>query len=61
MVSNELYKPVVPDWVGEILQKKKNRDPLATIGHSKEWDKWKSKYSRKYKYAMINGWTTENN
>ncbi|MEK5205214.1 hypothetical protein NST55_28640 [Bacillus sp. FSL R10-2789] len=61
MIRNELYKPVVPDWVGEILQKKKNQDPFATMGYSKEWDKWKRKYSRKYKYAKLNGWAVEKN
>ncbi|CCW05965.1 hypothetical protein [Bacillus sp. GeD10] len=57
--SENLYKPTVPEWVAEILQKKKNRDPLASLGHSKEWDEWKYRYSRKYKYAMLNGWIVE--
>lgn len=54
-----MYKPVVPAWVGEILRKKKAGEPLATIGHAKEWEEWKSKYSRKYKYAKLNGWVVE--
>lgn len=54
-----IYVPEVPEWVAKILRKKQSGDPLATIGHSKEWDKWKSKYSRKYKYAMLNGWVVE--
>ncbi|MCU5596768.1 hypothetical protein [Bacillus wiedmannii] len=57
--SENLYKPTVPEWVAEILQKKNNRDPLASLGHSKEWDEWKYRYSRKYKYAMLNGWIIE--
>ncbi len=54
-----LYKPVIPQWVANILRKKQSGDPLATIGHRKEWDEWKRKYSRKYKYAMRNGWIVE--
>lgn len=57
--SEILYKPTVPEWVAEILQKKKNRDPLASLGHSKEWAEWKYRYYRKYKYAMLNGWIVE--
>lgn len=57
--SKEFYKPVVPRWVGEILEKQKRRDPLAVLGHSKEWDEWKRRYSRKLKYARLNGWTIE--
>ncbi|AFQ29880.1 hypothetical protein P4493_05475 [Bacillus thuringiensis] len=59
MNENEFYKPVVPEWVAKILEKKKRNDPLATIGHSKEWENWKRKYPRKYKYAMLNGWIVE--
>lgn len=58
-MSNELYKPVVPEWVARILQKKKINDPFATLGYSKEWDEWKRRYSRKYKYAMRNGWVID--
>lgn len=57
--SENLYKPTVPEWVVKILQKKKNQDPFATLGYSKEWEAWKRKYSRKYKYAMLNGWIVE--
>ena len=56
---DDSYKPVVPEWVAEILQRKKQQDPFATLGRSKEWDEWKSRYSRQYKYAMRNGWTVE--
>lgn len=56
---NTSYKPVVPKWVGEILEKKRNQDLLATLGHSKEWDEWKRRYSRKLKYARLNGWIVE--
>lgn len=58
------YKPVVPKWVAEILLYEKN------IGHTqfshfpsgqlrKDWDKWKRSYSRKVKYAKLNGWIVE--
>ena len=53
------YKPVVPRWVAEILEKKRNQDVFATLGYTKEWDEWKSKYSRKLKYARLNGWIVE--
>lgn len=59
MSDNSTYKPVVPEWVSDILWKKKENNPFATRGYSKEWDKWKRKYSRKYKYAMLNGWIVE--
>lgn len=60
-MANEinLYKPVVPKWVGEILTRQKNQDVFATHGRTKEWDKWKRKYSRKLKYARLNGWIVE--
>ncbi len=58
-MNDTIYKPVVPEWVGEILQRQKNQDRFATLGHSKEWDKWKRKYSRKLKYARLNGWIIE--
>lgn len=57
----ERYKPVVPKWVGEILQRKKNQDPFATHGRTKAWDEWKYRYSRKYKYAKLNGWIVDEN
>lgn len=53
------YKPSVPKWVGEILRRQKQQDPFAYLGHTKEWDKWKRSYSRKLKYARLNGWTIE--
>lgn len=53
------YKPVVPKWVAEILEREKQKDPLATIGKTKEWDEWKYRYSRKLKYARANGWIVE--
>lgn len=56
---NNHYKPVVPKWVGEILEKQRQQDALATIGYSKQWDEWKRKYSRKLKYARLNGWIVE--
>ncbi|MED1010767.1 hypothetical protein [Bacillus mycoides] len=57
--SEKLYKPVVPKWVAEILQRQKNQDHFATMGQTKEWDAWKRKYSRKLKYARLNGWIAE--
>ena len=54
-----VYKPIVPKWVGEILERKRKQDIFATHGHQKEWDEWKRKYSRKLKYAKLNGWTVE--
>ncbi|PHE64163.1 hypothetical protein COF68_04765 [Bacillus toyonensis] len=57
--NNEIYKPVVPEWVANILEKKKNQNPFATLGYSKEWEQYKRKYSRKIKYAKLNGWTIE--
>jgi len=61
MNNTNLYIPVVPKWVGEILQRQKNQDHFATMGKTKEWDKWKRKYSRKLKYARLNGWSVEEN
>lgn len=58
MTDNE-YKPLVPKWVGEVLEKQRKQDVFATLGHSKEWEKWKRKYSRKLKYARQNGWIVE--
>jgi hypothetical protein len=55
----DLYKPTVPKWVGDILEKEKRRDPLADIGYAKKWREWKRKYSRKLKYARLNGWIVE--
>lgn len=48
-----MYKPIVPKWVADILTKQREGNPLATIGHTKEWDKWKRKYAR------LNGWIVE--
>lgn len=53
---DDSYKPEVPAWVAEVLAKKKRQDPFATLGVSKQWDEWKHRYSRKYKYAKLNGW-----
>jgi len=54
-----LYKPVIPQWVADILVKKREGNPHAVTGHRKEWDEWKYRYSRKYKYALRNGWIVE--
>lgn len=61
MTKGTLYKPTVPKWVAEILEKQKRQDVLATLGRSKEWDEWKRRYSRKLKYARLNGWVVEDN
>lgn len=53
------YKPVVPGWVATILQDKKAGKMHYKAGKSKQWDAWKESYSRKYKYAMLNGWISE--
>ncbi|WP_242705746.1 hypothetical protein [Pontibacillus sp. ALD_SL1] len=58
-MDRETYKPEVPEWVAEILEKERRQDPLATHGYTKEWEQWKRKYSRKLKYARQNGWTVE--
>lgn len=61
----ETYKPVVPAWVGEILEKDKKRrqsqfnGPIASGQTRKDWDDWKYRYSRKLKYARLNGWIVE--
>ena len=57
--NEELYKPEVPEWVGEILRLQQQQDPFSYHGHTKEWDELKRKYSRKLKYARLNGWTIE--
>lgn len=57
--GQETYKPVVPKWVAEILKRQKQQDVFATLGKTKEWDLWKRKYSRKLKYARLNGWIEE--
>ncbi|WP_124058338.1 hypothetical protein [Bacillus subtilis] len=58
-MSKSNYRPAVPRWVSDILWKQKNQDPFATLGETKRWDEWKRKYSRKLKYARLNGWTIE--
>lgn len=59
---DNLYNPVVPKWVAEILEYEKNRHHLPfrhfPSGQTrKDWEKWKESYSRKLKYARLNGWT----
>lgn len=59
------YKPVVPKWVAEILEldKKRRQDQyrgsIAAGQEKKKWDDWKRRYSRKLKYARMNGWIIE--
>lgn len=61
----DLYNPVVPKWVAEVLEKdKKQRQSqfsgsVASGQERKDWDAWKRKYSRKLKYARLNGWIVE--
>lgn len=63
--SDETYRPVVPEWVGEILELDKlrrqdqYRGSLCSGQTRKEWDEWKYRYSRKLKYARLNGWVVE--
>lgn len=64
-MDNELYKPVVPEWVAKILELDKKRKQnqysgsIASGQTRKQWDEWKRRYSRKYKYAMRNGWVVD--
>jgi hypothetical protein len=64
-MDNEEYKPVVPQWVARILEldKKRRQDQyrgsLASGQERKDWEEWKHRYSRKLKYARLNGWIIE--
>ncbi|WIT26805.1 hypothetical protein [Bacillus phage SPbetaL1] len=64
-MSENNYRPSVPRWVGDILELDKKRRQnqyrgSLTSGQEKEdWDEWKRRYSRKLKYARLNGWTIE--
>jgi len=53
------YRPVVPKWVAEILMEEKKDNVFASEGRTKKWREWKSRYSRKLKYARLNGWIVE--
>lgn len=61
-MTNDNYKPVVPKWVDEILKLDKLRrqgqysDSLCSGQMRKDWSDWKDRYSRKLKYARLNGW-----
>ena len=53
------YKPVVPKWVSEMVFLEK-RNQLPMFGKElNKFSSWKQRYSRKYKYAKLNGWTFE--
>lgn len=41
------------------FSKEERGNPHATTGYRKEWDEWKYRYSRKLKYARLNGWIVE--
>lgn len=56
-MTDELYKPVVPNWVSPFLFRDKNK--IIPIHEDKAFADWKFSYSRKYKYAMKNGWLIE--
>lgn len=62
---NEVYKPVVPKWVAAILELDKKRrqnqfsGSIASGQTRKDWEKWQRQYSRKLKYARLNGWIVE--
>lgn len=60
----DVYIPEVPRFVAEILalEKKYNNIhyPFKSSGETrKKWQEWKRRYSRKLKYARLNGWTIE--
>jgi hypothetical protein len=55
----DLYKPIVPKWVAEILENKQKGLIHPYCGRRKEWDDWECRYSRKLKYARLNGWIVE--
>lgn len=57
--NDPYYQPEVPQWVSDILRAEKERNPLAAHGRSRKWSSWKRSYSRKLKYARLNGWTIE--
>ena len=58
----EKYVPFVPAWVGEILELDKLKrqsqysGALCSGQRRRDWDEWKERYSRKLKYARLNGW-----
>lgn len=56
-----IYKPIIPDWVADILDAERcsKNVAMAIIGHTKEWNQWKYSYSRKLKYARLNGYVRE--
>lgn len=56
-----VYKPIVPDWVADILDAERRSQNVASaiIGHSAEWNSWKYRYTRKLKYARKNGYIRE--
>lgn len=62
---DEEYKPSVPQWVAEILELDKRRRQSQYSGKicsgqtRKDWNDWKDSYSRKLKYARLNGWVVE--
>lgn len=58
------YQPVVPAWVANILSFEKQtgniHHPDKARGQTqKDWQEWKRRYSRKLKYARMNGWIVE--
>ena len=63
--SRDTYKPAVPAWVADILERDKKRrqnqysGSLCSGKTRKNWDEWKYRYSRKLKYARLNGWIIE--
>lgn len=56
-----IYKPIVPDWVADILDAERcsQNVAFAIIGHTAEWRDWKFRYTRKLKYARKNGYIRE--
>lgn len=62
---SELYIPKIPEFAAKALEKEKNKGHLPIWDrelHGKEkvlFEEWIRRYSRKLKYARLNGWTIE--
>ena len=58
------YVPCVPAYVDKYLKYEKQHDvhalALCCGEEYKQYKLWKKRYSRKFKYAMLNGWSIEN-
>lgn len=60
---NDLYIPEIPGYAAKAIEKEKNKGHLPPWDrqlHGKErklFDEWSRHYSRKLKYARLNGYT----